>query len=235
VENEISSTEYQARCEARIAALRAQLSTLVPPGRSLTLEIGCGHGHFLTSYAAHHPSAFCIGIDLIIDRVARAGRKKTRAGVDNLCFLQAEAGEFLNALPPDVRLADIFVLFPDPWPKRRHHKNRLIQEGFLKDLARRADVSARLCFRTDFAPYFAEASRIITASGVWALSDSENWPHELETVFQSRAESFQSLVAVRSGALPAADSLRKTPISSKPADPVATNDRQTISRSDFRG
>ncbi|MGC4072419.1 MAG: methyltransferase domain-containing protein [Nibricoccus sp.] len=166
----------------------------------MTLEIGCGHGHFLTSYAIHHPSTFCIGIDLIVDRVARAGRKKDRARLTNLHFLQAEAGEFLDSLPAGAQFADVFVLFPDPWPKRRHHKNRLIQPEFLTKLASRMDSGARLCFRTDYAPYFAEASRTIGAHGAWDIPSSAPWPHELETVFQSRAAGFQSLVALRNSA-----------------------------------
>jgi tRNA (guanine-N7-)-methyltransferase len=199
VDNDARTSDYLARRDSRLSGLRTFLAGALQAGSQsqVTLEIGCGHGHFLTSYADQHPSAFCIGIDLIIDRVARAGRKKDRARLTNLCFLQAEAGEFLDALPANVRIADIFVLFPDPWPKRRHHKNRLIQASFLTKLASRADPGARLCFRTDFAPYFAEASRTISVHDAWDIHPSAPWPHELETVFQSRATAFQSLIAVR--------------------------------------
>jgi tRNA (guanine-N7-)-methyltransferase len=182
-----------------VAELKTALTTILQGRSSLTLEIGSGHGHYLTDYAAAHPDAFCIGIDLLNDRILRAGRKRDRARLKNLFFLQAEALEFLAALPAEISLADIFVLFPDPWPKRRHHKNRLIQDSFLTDLASRAKPLARLCFRTDYAPYFSDASRVINAHGAWEIDASALWPHELETVFQSRATQFQSLVATRNG------------------------------------
>ena len=81
------------------------------------LEIGAGHGHFLTAYAAAHPERTCVGLDIIAERVERANRKKNRARLDNLHFLHASAEDFLASLPENVRFADVFVLFPDPWPK----------------------------------------------------------------------------------------------------------------------
>jgi tRNA (guanine-N7-)-methyltransferase len=112
-------------------------------------------------------------------------------------FVQAEASDLLTALPPDVALADVFILFPDPWPKRRHHKNRVLQPAFLASLAAKAEESARLYFRTDYAPYLAAAKATVAAHSDWKLDDSAPWPFELETVFQSRAHSYDSLIASR--------------------------------------
>jgi tRNA (guanine-N7-)-methyltransferase len=195
VENALRSADYLARRDARMADLENVLGGAVGDRACVTLEVGCGHGHFLTAYAAAHPETFCIGIDLLNDRILRAGRKRDRAKLTNLIFLQAEAGEFLRVLPPAIRFADIFILFPDPWPKRRHHKNRILQSTFLTDLAARAGESTRLCFRTDYEPYFKNAAAVVSAHDSWEFAPPESWPFERETVFQSRAPGFYSWVA----------------------------------------
>lgn len=190
--------EAQAIRQARFAELQARLAALLRDRRSVTLEIGCGHGHFLTAYAQAHPAEFCIGLDVLAERIERAEKKSERAALPNVAWLRAEAELFLEALPADARLAgNIFVLFPDPWPKRRHWKHRLIQPEFLDTLAARAEPGTRLCFRTDYTPYFAEAIATIGAHRDWRLAPEEPWPFERPTVFQSRAAGYQSAVAVR--------------------------------------
>jgi len=187
-----------------MAALRVELAELFR-GRERAhernvLEIGCGHGHFLTAYAAAHPEKFCVGFDIVLDRIVRAGRKRTRAELEkNLAFVRAEATEFLAALPEHARFTEIFILFPDPWPKRRHHKNRMIRPEILSALAARALGGAhatRLYFRTDHAPYFADARQTIAEHPAWQIAPPGTpWPFEFQTVFQGRAEGFQSLIA----------------------------------------
>ena len=158
------------------------------------LEIGCGHGHFLSNYAAAHPAKICIGLDIISERITRANRKKNRARLANLHFIHASAEDFLATMPSQLRFSEIFVLFPDPWPKRRHHKNRLMQSDFLATIAPRAGEGARLYFRTDDADYFAAADLVLKTHPAWELT-TDSWAFEYETVFQQRAPSYQSLVA----------------------------------------
>lgn len=157
-------------------------------------EVGCGHGHFLTAYAKLHPEDFCVGVDIIRDRIERAGRKARRARLPHLHFLIAEANDFLAVLPVGVEFSSVYVLFPDPWPKRRHHKNRLMQPAFLDSLAQRAGQGTRLYFRTDFEPYFAEVAKIVNEHPRWKRLE-EPWPFEAETVFQARAPTHFSLIA----------------------------------------
>ena len=157
-------------------------------------EVGCGHGHFLNAYAAAHPEKICIGVDLVSERIARADKKRDRAKLRNLHFIRADARLFVDALPSSARIADLFILFPDPWPKSRHHKHRVLQPEFLAKVAPRAASDCNLYFRTDYLPYHADARATIDASPHWELADAP-WPFEFETVFQSRAESHASLVA----------------------------------------
>jgi tRNA (guanine-N7-)-methyltransferase len=184
--------------DARLAELHPQLDAALRGRTRLTLEVGCGHGHFLTAYAKSRPEELCMGIDLLEDRLARAGRKSKAAGLSNVFWIHAEASLLLQALPPHVRLGpSIFVLFPDPWPKRRHWKHRVIQPAFLSMLAERAEPGTQLCFRTDYAPYFTEASAVIIGHAAWRVDVADTWPFEEPTVFQSRAESYQSITARR--------------------------------------
>jgi tRNA (guanine-N7-)-methyltransferase len=191
----MSTPEFLAIREQRTGAIRQDLATCLGSGlRNFVFEIGCGHGHFLTSYAASFPGRTCIGVDRDSERVARAMRKRDRAQLPNLHFLRADAVLFMEVLPPEVRVADVFVLFPDPWPKARHHKHRLIQAAFLDLLATKAEPTARLMFRTDHRDYFDEARATVAAHPRWQLVE-EPWPFEFETIFQQRAASHQSFIA----------------------------------------
>lgn len=188
----------QAITASRLADLRARVAPLLAATTlPLTLEIGCGHGHFLTAYAQAHPERFTIGIDLLPDRLERAERKSTRAGLRNIAWVRADVHLFLEALPHETRLDEIYILFSDPWPKRRHWKNRVLQPEFLTELAARAGEGARLCFRTDHAPYFSQARDFVGEHADWRLVPEEPWPFELATVFQKRADAHQSFIARR--------------------------------------
>ena len=188
---------YEALVERRRDELRMQLPRVLPQREPFVWEIGSGHGHFLTAFAAAHPDVQCIGIDISLDRVSRAMRKQERAGLGNLHFLLADAADFLAALPAAARMRAVFILFPDPWPKRRHHKNRLLKPEFLSALAAAAERGAPLYLRTDHEPYFREAEATIDDHAGWARSPGMPLPFEEPTVFQKRAPRHFTLVATR--------------------------------------
>ena len=196
MENAARTAEYRARLVERRAKLQAELAAILPHGGPFALEVGSGHGHFLTAFAEANPGRICVGIDLEKERVTRSLRKRDRAKLKNLHFLQGDATMLLEVLPPGAAADLIFVLFPDPWPKLRHHKHRILQTQFLTSLANKTLPGSHLCFRTDFEPYFRDAEETIRAHGDWTLV-SAPWPFELPTVFQQRAEAFHSWVAQR--------------------------------------
>jgi tRNA (guanine-N7-)-methyltransferase len=191
-------SDHQARVAARRAALRDWAAANLDPAAPFVFEIGSGHGHFLAAYAAAHPDRCCVGIDQMLERVGRAERKRSRAELANLHFVRAAADDFLAALPDSARFREIYLLFPDPWPKRRHLKHRLLQPALLRQLAERTPVGGRLFFRTDHAGYFAAARALLAADPAWRL-DEGPWPFETPTVFQARQPIFQSLAATRTG------------------------------------
>jgi tRNA (guanine-N7-)-methyltransferase len=178
-------------------ALREILGRIIGPESRFVWEIGSGHGHFLAAYAKSHPGEVCVGIDIASDRVARADRKRERALLGNLHFIRADAEDFLASMPDGARFTAVFILFPDPWPKRRHHKNRVINPGFLTAAAAAALPGAGLYFRTDHEPYFRETEAAIRGHADWAVAAAAAWPFEEPTVFQKRAERHFSLEAKR--------------------------------------
>ncbi|HWA87407.1 MAG TPA: tRNA (guanosine(46)-N7)-methyltransferase TrmB [Opitutus sp.] len=193
-----SPTEKHVRHLARLLDRRTQLAPLVASAiggaQTFVLEIGCGHGHFLTAYANVHRDELCIGVDIASDRIARAVRKQERAGLANLHFIRADADLLLDALPSSVAISAVFILFPDPWPKLRHHKHRIAQAWFLGRLAERLGEDGRLYFRTDHLPYF-ESTRTEISMHPRLVLVEEGWPFECPTVFQNRAVRYYSLTA----------------------------------------
>jgi len=187
----------EARRSANVARLRETLTTALAGRTGITFELGCGHGHWLAAYAAAYPAEFCVGIDLITHRVERSVRKQTLGRLANVIFLKAEATEFLEALPPPVSLAKIFILYPDPWPKKKHHKNRFISPTNLDLLAARAAAEARLHFRTDNADYFAWTQEHLAAHPRWRIEPDVTWPFEQKTFFEERMKDRRDVFARR--------------------------------------
>lgn len=162
-----------------------------------TLEVGCGHGHFLAAFAAEFPEELCVGIDLKSKRLVRARRKRERGELTNLHFVQAHVLDFLATLPLGTSITRTFLLFSDPWPKRRHHKHRVMQSIFLHRLAGKAVPGSQLHFRTDHAPYFDWAMKLVDGHTQWVIERGAKWPFEEGSCFQKTASSYASFTAVR--------------------------------------
>lgn len=187
----------EAQRAARVEALRARLATELGESGVLTLEIGCGHGHWLVAYAEAHPGERCVGIDLLGERLRKCEAKRERRGLGNATFLKAEASEFLDALPAGIRLAKVFILYPDPWPKRRQTRKRFLQRANLDRLARAAAPGCRLAFRTDHGDYHAAAAAALAAHPDWEPREGEPWPFESPTFFQDLLREKRDLQATR--------------------------------------
>jgi tRNA (guanine-N7-)-methyltransferase len=163
----------------------ARLDTLfAAPVSQVWLEIGFGGGEHLVWQAERHPAVGFIGCEPFLDGVV-----KVLAAIEERCFgnirLHAEdARTLLKWLPPET-ISRVFILFPDPWPKSRHHKRRLISAPFLEALARVMKPGAELRIATDVGDYArsillaAQASRRFywTAEGPsdWRRRPSD-WP-----------------------------------------------------------
>src|SRR5437763_1812212 len=120
------------------------------------LEIGMGKGTFLTEQARARPDVNFFGIEWARWFWRYASDRLRRAGCDNARTVRAEAGYFLTEFVPPDSVSVLHVYFPDPWPKARHHKRRLIQPGFVPVMARVLAPGGRVQIVTDHKGYWEE-------------------------------------------------------------------------------
>ena len=145
--------------------------------RETWLEIGFGGGEHLLWQAAAHPEAGIIGAEPYVSGVAKLLSKLAQAGAGkNIRIYMEDARDILESLP-DATLARVFVLFPDPWPKKRHHKRRFIQTEMLDELARVMRPGAELRFATDENGYLVWALERLMAhpAFAWGAETSSDW------------------------------------------------------------
>jgi len=117
------------------------------------LEIGFGNGDTLAEDAASKPEQNFLGIEVHQPGVGRLLMHIERRNLSNVRVICHDAVEVLGAQIPPASLDTVNIYFPDPWPKKRHHKRRLIQPAFLGLLARAIKTQARLHIATDWLPY----------------------------------------------------------------------------------
>ena len=120
----------------------------------LEIEIGSGKGTFLVQQAALTPQVNYIGIEYARAFWRYAADRCRRHGLDNVRLVHTEADLFLRNYVPDACLRCVHIYFPDPWPKKRHHKRRLIQTPFLHTLARVLEPAGDVRIATDHTGYF---------------------------------------------------------------------------------
>jgi tRNA (guanine-N7-)-methyltransferase len=119
----------------------------------VTLEIGFGNGENLVALAAAYPDQDFIGVEVHAPGVGHLLHKAAAAGLANLRVIQHDAVEVLRERIAPGSLAAILVLFPDPWPKKRHHKRRLVNGAFAELAASRLAPGGTLQLATDWVPY----------------------------------------------------------------------------------
>ena len=139
-----------AESAAKIDLARAFGGTL--PEGGVWLEVGFGAGEHLVWQAEQHPTVGLIGCEPYVNGVAKCLAHIERTGVSNIRLFTDDARFVMQALPPQS-LSRAFVLFPDPWPKTRHHKRRFVQRANLDVLARLMKPGAELRLATDDPSY----------------------------------------------------------------------------------
>jgi tRNA (guanine-N7-)-methyltransferase len=139
------------------------LAEIFPEPQPLEVELGCGDASFLVEYARRNPGTNFIGVERLLGRISKLDKKGRRAGLENLRGVRIESAYFLQFLLPRNSISALHVYFPDPWPKKRHRKNRLINEHF-PALARAALApGGKVYLRTDDADYFAQMTEVFRA------------------------------------------------------------------------
>lgn len=135
-----------------LSAGRIDHAVIMPGARATWVELGFGGGEHMAAQAAAHPDVLVLGAEPFVNGVASALRHVHDQGLGNVRLHPGDGRELLAALP-DASVERLFVLFPDPWPKARHHKRRLVNEETIAEFARVLKPGGRVRFATDWADY----------------------------------------------------------------------------------
>ncbi len=152
------------------------LSAFTDPVSAFWLEIGFGGGEHLAAQARAHPEIGFIGCEPFVNGVAKLLAVIDRESLSNIRIWDAEATELIGQLPPDS-ISGVSLLYPDPWPKRRHRKRRFLSDDSLGALARAMKPGAPLRFATDIDDYagWALARVLRSRHFAWAAERPDDW------------------------------------------------------------
>ena len=136
----------------------------------LEVDLGCGDGSFLLATAAENPNRDFLGIERLRGRVNSTCRKIERAGLTNVRVMRLEIAYSVERLLPPGSVTVFYILFPDPWPKRRHAARRLITENFLASLHRALVPHGTVRIATDDTEYFRQSTRVALDSSLFSAT-----------------------------------------------------------------
>ena len=160
----------------------------------LQVDLGCGDGSFLRELAQRHPDKDFLGIERLVGRVAKACRKA--AALENVRFLNVESTYAARYLLPAASVETFYLLFPDPWPKRRHHRRRIVTADFLDSVHRALEPSGVLRVATDQLDYFQWIERLAEADGRFVdCSTPEPWQSGVDLPLTKFERRFNALGA----------------------------------------
>ena len=135
------------------------------------LEIGFGNGETLVEQAAVNPSTDFIGIEVHEPGVGHCLLRAHAAGISNLRLSRHDAIDVLRHQIPDASLRRINLYFPDPWPKKRHHKRRILHHDFLQMLSRKIEPGGTFHIATDWQDYAEQIDELIGSDHSFRLSE----------------------------------------------------------------
>lgn len=167
------------------------LQALFPRPAPVVLEIGFGNGAQLLHAAINEPGRNFIGIEVHRPGVGRLMNGLADADITNARVARHDAVEFLDRMIVPDSLDEVRIYFPDPWPKKRHHKRRLIQTDFVRRLAGRVRPGGLLHLATDWAEYAEHMLVVVDSSGTWSNcagvgAYSATPPWRINTHFEKR-------------------------------------------------
>ena len=156
--------------EETVAAGPMDLAAIFGNARPVEVEIGTGKGGFLLERATARPELNFLGIEYAPAYCNYAADRFRRAGLENVRMLAADAAHCFKVCLVPGSLLRVHVYFPDPWPKRRHRRRRLIQPAFVDDARRTLVLGGELIIVTDHADYFRQIQGVLAhAEGLAAI------------------------------------------------------------------
>jgi tRNA (guanine-N7-)-methyltransferase len=187
-----AGVEYVPKSLTRVLEFDKVFSRLAP----LEIDLGCGDGAFLALLAQENPAHNFLGIERLLGRVRSVCRKVARLDLKNARILRMESTYAVTHLLPPGSVTTFHLLFPDPWPKRRHHRRRAFTPEFLSSIQRALIGGGLFHVATDHADYFHQIERVIAASDIFVISREQNHfpPTGFEQKYVARGLSIHRLL-----------------------------------------
>ena len=167
-----------------------------PGSAPIEIDLGCGDGAFLMAMARANPEHNFLGIERLLGRVSKICHQVAREDLKNARVLRIEVAYAVSNLLPAGSIAAFHLLFPDPWPKRRHHSRRAFTTEFLSRIHRALIGGGLFHVATDHADYFHQIEHVIAATNTFVVSAEQYHfpPTTFEQKFLIRALSIQRLL-----------------------------------------
>ena len=181
------AVELPALVPLRSIVERLVWDEIFPERQPIEVDLGCGDGSFLVQAAKSSPHHNFLGVERLLGRARKAARKLERAGLTNALVLRIENSYAVQWLFPRATISAYHILFPDPWPKRRHWPRRLLTADFAIALHQSLVAQGEVNLATDHESYFSEMLRAF-ANEHWqridpVVRDAEEWRTDFEREF----------------------------------------------------
>lgn len=164
------------------------------------LEVGSGNGKFLVEHAEERPDTFFIGIEWSRKAVNKSAKKAGARDLANVLFILGEANAVIEMhLAPHFRFNAVYVNFPDPWPKKRHRKRRIVEDGFIAKAHALLKPDAPFYLVTDFKEYAEETmSPAMDATPLFRNALDTPWTHALDgykkTLYEEKMRALRKAI-----------------------------------------
>ncbi|WP_233615381.1 tRNA (guanosine(46)-N7)-methyltransferase TrmB [Leucobacter chromiisoli] len=146
----------------------------------LVVEVGSGQGHAILHAAAERPDTDFLAVEVFRAGLARTIIRAELAGLENLRMVEANAPEVLEKLLPEESADEVWVFFPDPWAKARHHKRRLVSAEFAEITARALKPGGMLRLATDWEDYAVQMREVLDAAPAFERDFAGEWAERFE-------------------------------------------------------
>jgi tRNA (guanine-N7-)-methyltransferase len=168
---------------------RIDLARLFPKPQLLEVELGSGDSSFLAEYARQNAGRNFLGVERLLGRIRKLDRKGRRAGLTNLRGVRIESAYFLEYLLPPHSAVALHIYFPDPWPKRKHRRNRLINERFPALAQQALAPGGTVYLRTDDQDYSEQMLAVFAAAPAFRPVET---PADLSALLTDFEKDFQA-------------------------------------------
>ena len=173
---------------------RLDLEKIFGRRAALHVDLGCGDGSFLCALAQRIPEKNFLGIERLLGRIRSATRKAAKIG--NVRLLRMESSYVVRYLLPSRSVETFYLLFPDPWPKRRHWRRRIVTEDFLSAISQALVENGTFRIATDQREYFEKMKEMARANSNFAIIDptvADLPPTKFEKTFRAQGASIHWL------------------------------------------